>query len=143
MGHNHEEQTMATKKSTKKQTTQAQPRPAKRKKIVSLAQYEADAGTQESAAPPAQPDAVETAVADTQKRASGLDAAAMVLADAGEPLATGEMVKRVLERGLWATGGKTPAATIYAAIIREIHAKGGMSRFRKADRGKFELNRAD
>ena len=47
---------------------------------------------------------------------SGLDAAAQVLAEAGEPLNTAEMVKRMLERGLWKTSGKTPAATIYTAV---------------------------
>jgi len=73
------------------------------------------------------------------KRPSGLDAAAQVLAEAGEPLNTKDMVERMLAKGLWKTGGKTPAATIYAAIIREIKVKGDDARFRKAERGKFEL----
>jgi len=73
------------------------------------------------------------------KRPSGLDAAAKVLAEARGPLNTAEMVKRMLEHGLWKTGGKTPAATIYAAIIREIAIKGDKARFRKTERGKFEL----
>jgi hypothetical protein len=55
---------------------------------------------------------------------------------------TADMVKRMLETGLWQTGGKTPAATIYAAIIREIAVKGGQSRFRKTERGHFELTAA-
>jgi hypothetical protein len=70
---------------------------------------------------------------------SGLDAAAQVLAEAGEPLDAKTMVERMLEKGLWATSGKTPAATIYAAIIREIAKKGDASRFRKTDRGKFTV----
>ena len=70
---------------------------------------------------------------------SGLDAAAQVLADAGEPLDTKTMVERMLEQGLWATTGKTPAATIYAAIIREIGKKGDAARFVKAERGKFTV----
>ena len=73
------------------------------------------------------------------KRASGLDAAAQVLAEAKEPLTAKEMVERMLAKGLWQTTGKTPAATIYAAVIREIAAKGDDSRFRKVGRGKFEL----
>ena len=73
------------------------------------------------------------------KRPSGLDAAAQVLAEAKQPLTSGEMVKRMLDKGLWTTSGKTPAATIYAAIIREIAKKGDASRFRKTERGKFEL----
>ena len=90
-------------------------------------------------------DAVNTAMqavaADKKKRASGLDAAAQVLAEAAEPLNTKDMVERMLAKGLWQTGGKTPAATIYAAIIREIATKGDASRFRKVDRGRFELTR--
>ena len=54
------------------------------------------------------------------KRPSGLDAAAAVLAEVGTPLNTKEMVERMLATGMWQTGGKTPAATIYAAIIREV-----------------------
>ena len=91
-------------------------------------------------------DAKKPAKADTggrgakgAKRASGLDAAALVLADAGGPLNCKAIVEQMLTKGLWQTGGKTPAATIYAAIIREIAAKGDAARFRKADRGKFEL----
>ena len=73
------------------------------------------------------------------KRPSGLDAAAQVLADADEPLSVKEIVASMLERKLWQTSGKTPSATIYAAMTREIAAKGGDARFRKVARGKFEL----
>jgi hypothetical protein len=71
-------------------------------------------------------------------RPSGLTAAYQVLLDAGEPLQCKAMVEKVLAAGTWKTGGKTPEATIYAAIIREIRAKGAESRFRKTDRGLFE-----
>jgi len=74
-----------------------------------------------------------------QRKPSGLDAAAQVLAEAGEPMGCKEMVERMLAKGLWQTGGRTPSATIYAAIIREIATKGDASRFRKVDRGKFAL----
>jgi len=70
---------------------------------------------------------------------SGLDAAAKVLAEAGEPLNCKTIVERAIERGYWKTGGKTPAATVYAAILREIQKKGDASRFAKADRGMFTL----
>lgn len=50
-----------------------------------------------------------------------------------------EMVKIMLEKGYWKTDGKTPAATIYSAILMEIKKKGDDSRFRKTERGKFEL----
>jgi len=108
-------------------------RPAKRKKIVSLAEYEADAVNAAMQA---------VAAEKKKKRASGLDAAAQVLAEAGKPLNTKDMVERMLAAGLWKTGGKTPAATIYAAIIREISVKGDASRFRKSGRGHFELTAA-
>lgn len=74
------------------------------------------------------------------KPMSGLDAAAKVLADAGEPMRSRELVNTMIERGLWKSGGKTPWATIYAAIIREIAAKGDQARFRKTDRGLFAFN---
>jgi hypothetical protein len=70
---------------------------------------------------------------------SGLDAAAKVLADAGEPLNCKTIVERAVEKGYWKTGGKTPSATVYAAILREIQKKGDASRFAKADRGMFTL----
>ena len=49
------------------------------------------------------------------------------------------MVERMIATGLWSTNGRTPQATIYAAILREINVKGSESRFRKTDRGMFEL----
>jgi hypothetical protein len=80
------------------------------------------------------------AKADKVKKPSGLDAAAQVLKDAGEPMRCGDMVEKMLATGLWKTGGKTPAATIYAAITREISVKGTDSRFKKTDRGLFTVN---
>jgi len=52
------------------------------------------------------------------------------------------MVEKMLADGLWKTGGKTPAATIYAAILREVRAKGKDARFRKTGRGQFEATAA-
>ena len=115
------------------------PATGKRTRIVSLAEYEAQA----NGTPPVadvRPGAKKHAKAIKEpKRTSGLDAAAQVLAEAGTPLNAKEMVERMLAQGLWKTGGKTPAATIYAAIIREIAVKGSESRFRKTERGKFTL----
>ena len=73
---------------------------------------------------------------------SGLDAAAKVLVLAGKPMNTKDMVEKMLADGLWKTGGKTPAATIHAAILREVRAKGKDARFRKSERGKFEATAA-
>jgi len=77
--------------------------------------------------------------AKKERKPSGLDAAARVLREAGEPMNCGDIVKMALEKGYWQTGGKTPAATVYAAILREIAVKGAESRFRKTERGHFEL----
>ncbi len=72
---------------------------------------------------------------------SALDAAAKVLADAGEPMKAKAMVAAMEARGLWRSpGGKTPEATLYAAILREIEAKGREARFKKTDRGTFAFN---
>ncbi len=70
---------------------------------------------------------------------SGLDAAATVLQEAGEPMNCKEIVQRSLEKGYWQTKGLTPASTIYSSILREIQKKGDASRFRRVDRGKFAL----
>lgn len=80
--------------------------------------------------------------AKTSKPMSGLDAAAKVLAEAKTPLNCREIAERVLSRGLWTTNGKTPAATLSAAIIREIADKAGAARFRKAGPGKYEARSA-
>ena len=71
---------------------------------------------------------------------SGLDAAAQILREAAEPLSAPAIVEKALATGLWSSQGKTPAATIYAAMIREIKAKGDDARFRKVDRGRFAAN---
>jgi hypothetical protein len=74
-----------------------------------------------------------------KERPSLLNLAAKALAEAGQPLNCKEMVEKVLATGLWQTEGKTPAATLYSAILREIATKGGQARFRKVERGKFEV----
>ena len=72
----------------------------------------------------------------TDRKPSGLDLAAKVLSDAGEPLAAKAIAERAIAAG-WTTSGKTPHATLYAAIIREISKKGDAARFKKTDRGLF------
>jgi hypothetical protein len=74
-----------------------------------------------------------------KSRMSGLDAAAVVLAEVGKPINCKELIERVFAKGLWTTSGKTPAATIHAAMIREIRDKGAKSRFRKHRRGTFVI----
>ena len=99
--------------------------------------------------PPTTPDVdakVAAAEAKTRKKTvredgtmSGLDAAAKILVDAGGALNCKAMVEQAIAKGYWKPGGKTPAATMYAAILREIQKKGDASRFVKAERGMFKI----
>jgi hypothetical protein len=53
------------------------------------------------------------------------------------------MIKAMAEKGYWTSlGGKTPHATLYSAILREISTKGKESRFTKTERGKFAVGKA-
>ena len=70
-----------------------------------------------------------------------LDAAAQVLAETGEPMNAGEMIQAILAKKLWSTKGKTPAATLYASILREINKRENDARFVKVERGKFALRK--
>ena len=79
------------------------------------------------------------AAAKGKKRTSALDAAVKVLGEAKKPMTCKEMVEQMLAKGLWQTKGKTPAATLYSAILREIQKKGKDARFRKVERGKFTV----
>ncbi len=73
-----------------------------------------------------------------KKKLSALDAAAQVLAESGTPMTTKELVEAMAEKKLWESpNGKTPAATLYAAILREVTMKGKDSRFKKTEPGKF------
>ncbi len=72
---------------------------------------------------------------------SQLEAAVKVLEQADGPMTTKEMVEQMAAKGYWKSpAGKTPHATLYAAILREIAKKGTDARFRKTDRGQFALN---
>jgi hypothetical protein len=75
------------------------------------------------------------------KPMSLLDAAAHLLSlGTGDPMRCKDIVDLAVARGLWAPGkGKTPAATLHAAMSREIKTKGTASRRVKAARGKFGL----
>ena len=72
------------------------------------------------------------------RKVGALDAAAQVLAVSKEPLNCKAMIEAMAKKGLWTSpGGKTPHATLYSAIIREIAIKGKEARFVKTERGKF------
>ena len=72
------------------------------------------------------------------KRLTALDAAARVLAESGQAMSCGELIAAMAAKGYWTSpAGKTPSATLYAAMAREIKVKGAEARFRKSERGKF------
>ena len=74
------------------------------------------------------------------KKLSAIDAAAQVLASSKEPMNAKQMIEAMAAKGLWSSpGGKTPWATLYSAITREVATKGKEARFKKADRGQFTL----
>ncbi len=82
----------------------------------------------------------------TKEKAKGdgklscLDAAAKVLGESKEPMTTKEMIEAMAAKKYWTSpGGKTPAATLYSAILREINTKGKEARFKKTERGHFAL----
>lgn len=72
------------------------------------------------------------------KKLSAIDAAARVLAEGGQAMTCPEMIEAMAAKGYWTSpGGKTPASTLYSAILREIKVKGDQARFQKTERGKF------
>jgi hypothetical protein len=145
---------MMTKKTSKKQTSSAEKRPAKRKKIVSLAEYEADRKASATVAPPA----VDVGVGAKKSAKAGqpakepkpaaprkslASAAVLVLAQAGEPMNAKAIVEAAVAAGWYEPGkGKTQHATLYSCMMREARDHGGKARFRKANRGMWELTDA-
>ncbi|MCL4742266.1 MAG: hypothetical protein KJZ54_08690 [Phycisphaerales bacterium] len=132
--------TKTIKKSAKKVTKKAAAKKTPRMS-ASAARAEGAQRTKAAQAAPKATDAKATKTAKAPKerkpkRVSGLDLAAKVLAGAGEPLNAKTIAERAIAAG-WKTNGKTPEATLYAAIIREIAKKGKDARFAKHDRGLF------
>jgi len=74
-----------------------------------------------------------------EKRLGLVDAAIQVMKAAGKPMNCQEVVKAILEQKLWESAGKTPAATLYSSILRDIQKKGAEARFKKVERGQFAL----
>jgi len=88
---------------------------------------------------PAPTPAVEAAAA---KKLSALDAAAVVLGESDRAMNCQELIAAMAARGYWQSPkGRTPAGTLYAALLRELQTKGEQARFCKTDRGKFALRR--
>ncbi|HRQ73993.1 MAG TPA: winged helix-turn-helix domain-containing protein [Phycisphaerales bacterium] len=110
----------------------------------SAAAKKAKPAAMQKAAREAKPKPSNSAREKKPKRVSALDAAAQVLAASSVPMRAKEMIAAMEAKGLWRSpGGKTPEATLYAAIIREIAAKGTAARFKKHERGVFVAGKAN
>ena len=78
----------------------------------------------------------------SQAPMSQLDAAVKVLSESKDPLTTKQMIEAMATKGYWSSpGGKTPWATLYSAITRELKNKGDDARFMKVDKGTFSLKK--
>jgi hypothetical protein len=74
-----------------------------------------------------------------EKRLSCVAAALKVLSESGEPMNAQELITAMEAKGYWTSpGGKTPHATLYSAILRDL-AKGDDSKFVKTERGRFTV----
>ncbi len=82
-----------------------------------------------------------TTEAAKPKPLSLLEATAKLLANSGSVLSCPEIIAALAEQGLWTSpGGKTPEATLAAALQREIATKGTASRFRKMLPGRYAFH---
>ena len=69
---------------------------------------------------------------------SALDAAALVLRENDRPMSCPELIAQMAAKGYWSSPkGKTPASTLYAALMHEVQVKGDASRFVKTGPGRF------
>jgi hypothetical protein len=61
-----------------------------------------------------------------------------VLREASQPMNCQEMIAAMAAKGYWTLpAGKTPAGTLYSALLREIKTKASEAGFQKTARGQF------
>jgi hypothetical protein len=119
-------------KGKRKAQAQAQPEPV----AAAQPQTSLPPATATAAAQP--PPDRRTQKASSAPKLSALDAAAQVLTETGTALTCQELIQVMADKGYWTSpGGKTPAATLYAAILKELKTKGVQARFLKTAPGKF------
>lgn len=135
-----EDTNMARSKKTTTKTSKQPKAKAETPKAKAPAAKRTKAPAAKKAEATKAPAAAKPPKADGKKKVSALDAAAMILAAKKEPMNAQEMIAAMAEAKLWESpGGKTPHATLYAAIVREINAKGEAARFKKTEKGKFAI----
>ena len=84
--------------------------------------------------------APQVAVPIATAKLSALDAAAKVLGEVGQALNCQQLIEAMAAKGYWTSpAGRTPAATLYASISKEVATKGAAARFVKVARGQFAL----
>ena len=75
----------------------------------------------------------------TEGNVTVVEAALKVLSESSEPMNAQELITAMEAKGYWTSpGGKTPHATLYSAILRDL-AKGDDSKFVKTERGRFTV----
>jgi hypothetical protein len=143
---------MATKKTTKTKTpapkakdrkkpaVSAVPAPRVRRPATEPQPTAAEAKT--PAAPALEPQAsLTTAAVLPPPKLSAIEAAVKILGETGRAMNCQELITTMAAKGYWTSpGGKTPASTLYASILRELKLRGPQARFQKTERGKFTLH---
>ncbi len=98
--------------------------------------------TETEPAKPATKKPAKTRQPKTDGKLSQLDAAVKVLSESKVSMTTKAMIDAMGTKGYWTSpGGKTPAQTLYSALLREIQNKGKDARIVKVDRGQFALKK--
>ncbi len=135
--------TAKKKRSTQASTDPAEKTPAARQvRATPPAPAKRSRAAQSNSAPEAAAQPT-PASASLHQKLSALDAAAQVLRESGQPMTCPELIVQMAAQAYWSSPkGKTPAATLYASLTREIHVKGAASRFVKTGPGKFAYRTA-
>lgn len=82
--------------------------------------------------------AVDGQSTDKIRRLSGLDAAALVLKQVGEPMRVVDLCAKAIADSHWSPSGRTPVASLASALCRAVNG-GKDRRFVKSGRGMFGL----
>ena len=119
---------------------------AKGKKSSTTVTLKAEATPQTEGPRPARSKRSRAGATDAPARAaklSALEAAVLLLGETGQAMNCQEMIAAIAAKGYWTSpGGKTPSATLYTSILKELTTKGKESRFVKVERGRFALRGA-